>query len=234
MSPKQLSAYAERHYLMATAPFGAPGALLAAGQPSGEDSPKPPGAAAAQPDGLPPSAAGRATVRLDFRGIYETELDFVWRSLLLLGVARNAVEDAAQEVFSVVYRQLDGFEGRSSLRTWLFAIVQRVAANQRRTVRRKQRALEPLDDGTACRLPTPHARAEAAEAIDLVQRFCNTLDTERRALFVLALLEGLPASEVSHALGIPTNTVYSRVRLLREGLRRTLQGERGESEQDSD
>jgi RNA polymerase sigma-70 factor, ECF subfamily len=164
---------------------------------------------------------------LVFRDVYEAELDFVWRSLLLLGVERNAAEDATQEVFSVVSRQLSRFEGRSSVRTWLFAIVQRVAANQRRTRRRKQRQLEPLDDGAVCLLPTPHARAEAAQSIDLVQRFCDTLDPDRRALFVLALLEELPAPEVSQALGIPVNTVYSRVRQLREGLRRSLDGNNG-------
>jgi RNA polymerase sigma-70 factor, ECF subfamily len=179
-------------------------------------------AAASEPSSLP---AELAAAPLSFREVYERELDFVWRSLLLLGVERSSAEDAAQEVFSVVSRQLARFEGRSSLRTWLFAIVQRVAANQRRTRRRKQRQLEPLDDGTVCLLPTPHARAEAAQSIDLVQRFCDTLAPDRRALFVLALLEELPAPEVSQALGIPVNTVYSRVRHLREGLRRLIDGD---------
>lgn len=163
--------------------------------------------------------------RPSFEQVYDSHFDFVWRSLLLLDVPANAVEDAVQEVFSVVSRQLDTFEGRSSVRTWLFAILQRVAANQRRTVRRKQQALEPLGDDPACRLPTPHARLEATESIQLVQRFCDSLDPERRAVFVLALLEELPAPEVSQVLGIPLNTVYSRVRALRDGLRRMLADE---------
>ena len=163
--------------------------------------------------------------RPSFEELYDAQLDFVWRSLLLLGVTSHAVEDATQEVFSVVSRQLGKFEGRSSVRTWLFAILQRVAANQRRTERRKQRPLQPLDEASACGLPTAQARLEAAESIDAVQRFCATLDPERRAVFVLALLEELPAPEVSLALGIPVNTVYSRVRHLREGLRRMLEAD---------
>lgn len=191
-------------------------------RPAGERAASPrsardPGAAELRP-------AAQQALPLVFRDVYEAELDFVWRSLLLLGVERNAVEDATQEVFSVVSRQLDRFEGRSSLRTWLFAILQRVAANQRRTRRRKQRPLEPLDESTVCRLPTPLARAEAAESIDLVQRYCDSLEEDRRALFVLALLEEVPAPEVSQALRIPVNTVYSRMRHLREGLRRFLEG----------
>jgi RNA polymerase sigma-70 factor (ECF subfamily) len=163
-----------------------------------------------------------APAPLEFERVYEAEFDFVWRSLLLLGVAPSAVEDATQDVFSVVSRRLGNFEGRSALRTWLFAILQRVAANQRRTVRRKQRQLEPLDDGVVSQLPTPLAQLETARSIDRVQRFCDTLDPGWRAVFVLALLEELPAPEVSQALGIPVNTVYSRVRQLREGLRRML------------
>jgi RNA polymerase sigma-70 factor (ECF subfamily) len=162
---------------------------------------------------------------LEFERVYEAEFDFVWRSLHLLGVAPSAVDDAAQDVFSIVSRRLSGFEARSSLRTWLFAILQRVAANQRRTMRRKQRPLTPLDESVVSLLPTPHAQAEAAQSIDLVQRFCDTLEPEWRAVFVLALLEELPAPEVSQALGIPVNTVYSRVRHMREGLRRLLEDE---------
>lgn len=189
-----------------------------------------PGAGAGEPLGGAASAVAperRTTLSepSSFERVYEAHFDFVWRSLLLLGVQANAVEDAAQEVFSVVSRQLHTFQGRSSVRTWLFAILQRVAANQRRSARRKQQPLEPLGEEPMCWLPTPHARLEAAESIDRVQRFCNTLDTERRAVFVLALLEELPAAEVSDALGIPVNTVYSRVRSLREGLRRMLEEE---------
>jgi RNA polymerase sigma-70 factor (ECF subfamily) len=169
-----------------------------------------------------PAAAG-AAAPLDFETVYEQHFDFVWRSLRLLGVAPEAAEDAVQDTFSVVSRRLPHFEGRSALRTWLFAILERIAANHRRMVKRKLRQLEPLPEAVVGREPTPHAHAEAAEAIDLIQTFCDTLDSDRRALFVLSLLEETPAPEVAQALGIPLNTVYSRVRSLREGLRRALE-----------
>jgi RNA polymerase sigma-70 factor (ECF subfamily) len=180
--------------------------------------------------GMPARASGANVAELDFEDVYARHFDFVWRSLRLLGVPAEVVEDATQDTFSVVSRQLARFEGRSALRTWLFAILQRVAANHRRTARRKLQRLEPLEEGLAAPGPTAHARAEAAEAIDLIQSFCDTLDLERRAVFVLALLEELPAPEVAQALAIPINTVYSRVRSLREGLRRAL--ERREVEHD--
>jgi len=162
-----------------------------------------------------------------FERVYDAHFAFVWRTLRLLGVAEAALEDAAQDVFAVVSHKLPEFAGRSSLRTWLFSIVQRTAANYRRSHRRKTRPLVPLTDTFVGNEPTPQAHAEALEAARAIERFCETLDPDRRALFVLALLEEVPASEIAAALGVPTNTIYSRVRLLRAALERAL----GQNEQ---
>jgi RNA polymerase sigma-70 factor, ECF subfamily len=161
---------------------------------------------------------------LSFEHVYEEQLDFVWRSLRLLGVKPEHLEDAAQDAFSVVGRRLAQFEGRSSLRTWIFGIVQRVAANHRRTERRKLAPLVPLADEAAAQEATAHARAEARELAACIERFCAELDEERRTLFVLVLMEEVPATEVAILLNIPPNTVYSRVFALRQALRRALEG----------
>ncbi len=160
-------------------------------------------------------------VQLDFMELYETHFDFVWRSLRLLGVAEEGVEDALQDTFSVVSRQLPQFEGRSALRTWLFGILQRVAANHRRSRKRRQAPLEPFED-MAGQGPGPDAHAEAVEAARLIERFCAQLEPDRRALFVLAVLEDLPSAEVAETLGLSITQVYSRVHALREGLKRAL------------
>jgi RNA polymerase sigma-70 factor (ECF subfamily) len=165
-------------------------------------------------------AAGHSAA-IEFPDVYETHFDFVWRSLRLLGVADEVVEDAIQDTFSVVSRQLDQFEGRSSLRTWIFAILHRVAANYRRTRKRKQGPLAPLEELPSDD-PAPDAHAEAVEAARLIERFCARLEPQRRALFVLAVLEEVPAAEVAATLGLPIHKVYARVHTLREGLRREL------------
>src|SRR6185436_2589400 len=77
-----------------------------------------------------------ATAKLSFEEIYEEHLAFVWRSLRRLGVREAGLDDAVQEVFLVAYRRLPAFEGRSSLKTWMFGIVLRVARTFRRTAQR--------------------------------------------------------------------------------------------------
>jgi RNA polymerase sigma-70 factor (ECF subfamily) len=168
------------------------------------------------------SLAPETLARDPFERVYDEHFAFVWRTLRLLGVVEGVLEDAAQDVFAVVSRQLPEFAGRSSLRTWVFAIVQRTAANYRRTHRRKLRPLMPLPEVMPGHESTPQAHAEAMEAAESIERFCEKLDPDRRALFVLALLEEVPAPEVAQALGIPLNTVYSRVRALRAGLEHAL------------
>jgi RNA polymerase sigma-70 factor (ECF subfamily) len=162
-----------------------------------------------------------ATVSLDFDQIYDTHFDFVWRSLRLLGIPDDLVEDAIQDTFSVVSRQLASFEGRSALRTWLFAILHRVASNYRRTRRRKQSPLIPFEEMSSHE-PGPDAHLEAQDVARIVERYCEGLEPERRALFVLAVLEELPAAEVAACLSLPVPLVYSRVFTLRKGLERAL------------
>lgn len=155
---------------------------------------------------------------LDFESVYTEHFDFACRSLRFLGVESGALEDAAQDVFGIVSRKLSAFEPDASVKTWLFAIVQRVAANHRRSRRRKHEPLEPLTEHSLMTDVGPDAQAEAARAAELIQRFAAGLDERRRALLVLGIFERVPARELAESLGVPLFTVYSRIRSLREEL----------------
>jgi RNA polymerase sigma-70 factor (ECF subfamily) len=155
---------------------------------------------------------------LDFEGIYEQFFDFVWRSSRRLGVEEAALDDAVQEVFVVVHRKLHEFQGRSSLRTWLFSITMRVASEHRRSRRRKapECAGDPTDLATIPDLKTgPHESAARAEATLMLRRFLDDLDDDRRAVFILAEMEGLSAPEIAEATASNLNTVYARIRAAR-------------------
>jgi RNA polymerase sigma-70 factor (ECF subfamily) len=155
---------------------------------------------------------------LDFDSLYTQHFEFACRSLRLLGVDPNALEDAAQDVFAIVSRRLPEFEHYASVKTWIFAIVQRVAANYRRSRRRKPEALAPLPEPPPSSHAGPDALWEAQRAAQLIQAFAAQLDDSRRTLLVLGLLERVPARELAASLGIPLFTVYSRVRSVREAL----------------
>jgi RNA polymerase sigma-70 factor (ECF subfamily) len=152
-----------------------------------------------------------------FEEIYEEHFDFVWRSVRRLGVPPSSIDDAAQDVFVVVHDRLAAFEGRSSLKTWIFGIVVHVARGHRRAGLR--RAAEDADpDALATGASGPHERALAAEAARILYSALDELSEEKREVFVLMELEEMTAPDVALALGWKLNTVYSRLRHAREEL----------------
>jgi RNA polymerase sigma-70 factor (ECF subfamily) len=153
---------------------------------------------------------------LDFTEVYDRHFAFVWRSLRRLGVPERALDDAAQDVFIVVHRKLASFEGRSTLRSWLFGIARRVAHDHRRRIGRKERT-EELPETVADRGATPAGDAERAEAVRTLHEILGELDDDKREVFVLAELEQMTAPEIADAIGANLNTIYSRLRAARQG-----------------
>lgn len=186
--------------------------------------------AVSTPAGLPGCAATvfEPAAPLTFQEVYDGNVDYVWKTVCRLGVHGAAVEDAVQEVFVVVHRKLASFEGRSSMRTWLFQIARRVVHDHRRTVRRKEHPPGPnesvpdLGAIAADESSSPDASARRAEAARVLYELLDKLDMDKREVFILAELEQLAAPEIAQVLGINVNTVYSRLRLSREAFNAAL------------
>jgi RNA polymerase sigma-70 factor (ECF subfamily) len=188
-----------------------------------------------EPDLAPPPVPRVKRAALTFEQVYDENVDFVWRTLARLGASSEMVEDVTQEVFLVVHRRLSEFEGRSSIKTWLFGIARRVMHDHRRSARRRNPQSEDPSERTdvsslrdAQRLPD--AAAAAAEAARLLYALLDELDDEKREVFILAELEQIPAQEIATALGISVNTVSSRLRLARAAFNASLARRRARDE----
>jgi RNA polymerase sigma-70 factor (ECF subfamily) len=149
----------------------------------------------------------------------------------LLGHPEEA-RDAAQEVFLQVYRVLGRFEGRSTLRTWIYRIVVNHCRNRRRFWMRRQRAqalplqeLTPADEGRLSRaaLPTPEELLARREEARRVQDALHRVSFAHRAVLVLREVEGLSCAEIALALDVAEGTVKSRLARARDALRAQLQ-----------
>lgn len=152
-----------------------------------------------------------------FRRLYDEHAPVVWRVIRRLGLAEDLVEDALQEVFLIAFRRQADFEGRSAYRTWLCGIAVRVARRARsRAARRAGREVrEPTGDHSPSRGDLPDGLALRREAITIAERILEGMEATRREVFVLLEVEQLPGPEVASILGVPLNTVYSRLRLAR-------------------
>lgn len=141
--------------------------------------------------------------------------------------------DVLQNVLLKILRGIRQFNGRSSLKTWVYRIAVHEASNHRRSWRRRL-FHEPFSmDDEALHLSvkasifsdereTPYSVYEQAECQAAVKRALATLSEPYRAVVVLREIEGLSYEEIAEVLGIAEGTVKSRLRRGRETLKRKL------------
>ncbi|HEX9198367.1 MAG TPA: sigma-70 family RNA polymerase sigma factor [Acidobacteriaceae bacterium] len=156
--------------------------------------------------------------------------------------------DITQEVFIKVFRNIRGFHGEASLRTWLYRIALHEASNQRRWWSRHKRQeigieapLGPQSDAEAdgdtlslgatladasCS-PFDHAAQEELHV--RVETALRQVPEAFRSVVVLREIEGFTYEEIADILQVNLGTVKSRLTRGRAALRVLLAPERGNS-----
>jgi RNA polymerase sigma-70 factor (ECF subfamily) len=174
-----------------------------------------------------------------FREIYEGAFDDVVKWLYALGVPGSDTEDLAQEIFLVVRRKLDRFDG-GNLTGWLYRIAQLTVRDHRRrawfknlTQRRRQVDLAQLEV-TELAAAGPAAKYEEAENRRLLQTLVAGMSDKLRTAFILFEIEGYSGEEIARIQDVPLGTVWTRLHLARKEfwklLRKRREGERQQEE----
>ncbi len=156
---------------------------------------------------------------------------------LVSHIVENAADasDVLQDVFVKVFKGIKGFNGDSTLRTWIYRIAVHEASNHRRSwIRRHWREPFSVDDtaspsaAAASEAPSnersPYQVFEQAEREVVVKRALASLAQPYRTVVVLREIEELPYEEIAQVLGLAEGTVKSRLLRGRELLRRKLVG----------
>jgi len=149
--------------------------------------------------------------------VFREHADFVWRTVRRLGAPDAMADDLVQEVFVVLHRRLGEFDGRASLRSWLYVLARGVVGNHLRRHRRERARLRRVEPPLP--RPGPEEYLHARDAAAMVELFLSTLSPSKRHVFDLSDVEGMAGPEVADALGIPINTVYSRLHAARQSFR---------------
>jgi RNA polymerase sigma-70 factor (ECF subfamily) len=154
----------------------------------------------------------REAPSLSVEQVHEQHADFVWRSLQRLGVRDSDLEDALQDVFLVVHRKLDTFDGSARLTTWLYGIALRVAAAHRRRAHIRREEMTPdLESTQSAGADDPEAALLERESRRRLESVLDSMSLEKRAVFVMFEIEGLTAVEIAEIVGVPVGTVHSRL-----------------------
>jgi RNA polymerase sigma-70 factor (ECF subfamily) len=119
----------------------------------------------------------------------------------------EGAEDAAQEAFIKVFRNIRRFEERSSLYTWIYRITVNIALNKLK--RDKFRGMLPLGDMIK-RDPRPYADPErvalGGEVAERIEEAVRTLPEKQRAVFTLRFYEELSHKEIAEIVGCSEGT----------------------------
>ena len=147
--------------------------------------------------------------------MFHHHYDFVWRSVRRLGVAPDAVDDAAQEVFVVASRKLGAIEVGKE-KAFLFGTAVRGASDTRRSLQRRRQTpapddTEPIDVG-----PALDELVDQKRAREMLDELVDQLPEDTRPIFVLFELEGMTMAKIASYLDLPPGTVASRLRRARE------------------
>jgi RNA polymerase sigma-70 factor (ECF subfamily) len=159
---------------------------------------------------------------------------------------RGVAEDIVQEAWLTCLRSLDRFEGRSSLKTWLFGILVNVA----RSRRRKESRILPFAslwrrDDSDSRRPTvdqarfgsdgmwrdgpgswdnvPESKVLGDETVQLVRSAIDALPQKQREVILLRDVAGFDAAEVSGLLRISAANERVRLHRARAAVRQKLE-----------
>jgi RNA polymerase sigma-70 factor (ECF subfamily) len=167
--------------------------------------------------------------RLSFRQVYDTHFGFVWRAAANRGVPDAAMDDVVQEVFLVVHRKLDEFEGRSTLRTWLAGIVRKVVSDHLKKRGNRASNHEALEDLALRSTDDPALDLERRAAAQLVDTCLEKLNETQREVFVLYELEQLTTREIAELTRTNENTVQTRLKAARRSFQQALSRHQAQS-----
>lgn len=156
----------------------------------------------------------RAGERHAFERLFAAWRDPVWRFFRRRVRQPDRAEELAQDVFTALLEAAPRYEPRGAFRSYLFAIAYNILLADRR---KRHNGHEPLHDDVA-------AAASDPDAAMVVQAALARLDSDDREIVMLREYEQLSYQEIADLLGMPVNSVRSRLFRARERLRQILTG----------
>lgn len=144
----------------------------------------------------------------------------------MLGTPEEA-EDAAQEIFVRIYRQLARYDRTRKFSTWVLAIATNYCIDQLRRRRLQLVPLENIIPWARAREAGPEREALDREACDELQGLLRRLPEKYRAVLILRYWEELSCAEIGEVLRVPEGTVKTQLHRARKALER-LMSEQGE------
>ncbi len=172
----------------------------------------PPSSPPAEPEAYQPGSEA------DFERLYRNTYRRILGTLITLVRDIPPAEDCAQETYERAYRSWSSWRPEASPEAWLHRIAINVAISDRRHQRIRQAGELVRRLGRPSPGPDPAHLAEQSEVFQAIQK----LPTKQAAALVLRHYHGYTNREIGAALGVPEQTVASRLATARKQLQAVL------------
>ena len=110
------------------------------------------------------------------------------------------------------------------MRSWVHGICVHVASDYRRRAHRRRETLsdDVPEPESSPRERSPEELVALGQERQHLRRILDSMDVEKRAVFVMFEIDGLPCNEIGECLGVPVGTVYSRIHAARQEFLRAV------------
>jgi RNA polymerase sigma-70 factor (ECF subfamily) len=151
-----------------------------------------------------------------FQELCTRYFEFVWKCARAFGSKADEIDDVVQDVFLVVQRRHADLKEDGLARSWIYGITRRVVSSHRRRRRERDARDAPDVDSLRSSEQSPLAAAEHNLEVRVLSALLDGLEERKREVFVLSEILELSGREIAETIGVPMNTVYSRLRAARE------------------
>ncbi|MCB9728488.1 MAG: sigma-70 family RNA polymerase sigma factor [Deltaproteobacteria bacterium] len=167
---------------------------------------------AAGPEAGPGSVA-------DIGALFDEHAPFLLRVTTRLLGGTDQVEDLVQEVFLTAHRRRHELSSHPEPRAWLYGVAVNLVRHHRRSFARRRALVQAAAREVPETSPGPLDQAQRRQHAELIRSCVAELPLEQREAFVLYELECLEGRVIAELLGVPENTVWSRLHLARKKFR---------------
>jgi RNA polymerase sigma-70 factor, ECF subfamily len=171
-------------------------------------------------------AESKMPAKFDFADVYREHHRRVLNLCAYLLRSREAAEDASHEVFLRVQQKIDKYDPAYAFSSWILKIASNYCLDilRRRGTERRLFGVDSEVVEPPSGLPTALNEMLSSEKGDRIRRALRSLSDEFRVPLVLAFYNDYTYDEIAEALGIPRNTVATRLfrgkQMLREKLKK--------------
>lgn len=131
--------------------------------------------------------------------------------------------DLLQDIHVALWRSFEGFDGRCSVRTWIYRVAHNIAASHvTRQVRTRSQALVGLEELENLPDTSIAARADRNHALNRLLELIQRLKPLDRHV-ILSYLEGLDAASIAEITGLSAGNVATKIHRIKTVLARQFQ-----------